>query len=66
MFVMDSFSVVFTELFNVWKDMMSAFFGILPKIISVFLWVLVAIIVLPCVFIAGHIYPKWVDWGEGF
>lgn len=35
-----------------------------PKIISFLLWCLLAILVLPCVFIAGNIYPLWVEWGE--
>lgn len=46
--------------------MILAFFGILPKVISVFLWVLSALIVLPSVFIAGTLYPKWIEWGEDF
>lgn len=36
------------------------------KIISFILWALVGIIVLPCVFIAGNIFPMWSDWGEEF
>lgn len=52
--------------FNVWKDIFSTIFGIVPKIISFILWILVGIIVLPCVFVAGIIFPKWTEWGEGF
>lgn len=57
---------IFSSVFKLIGEMLAAFFGVLPKIISFCLWVLVAIIVLPCVFIAGNIYPKWVEWGEDF
>jgi hypothetical protein len=36
------------------------------KAVSVTLWAATAVIILPCVFVAGTIYPKWVEWGEGF
>jgi len=36
------------------------------KFFSVVLWGLSAIIVLPCVFVAGVLYPLWMEWGEGF
>jgi hypothetical protein len=53
-------------LFNVWKEMLSVIFAFIPKAISFVLWIIVGIIVLPCVFIAGNIFPLWSDWGEGF
>jgi len=56
----------FTEVFNLIGELFGAFFSVIPKVISFFLWVIVAIIVLPCVFVAGHIYPLWVEWGEEF
>jgi len=37
---------------------------IIPKAFSFVFWVLCGIIVLPCVFIAGILYPLWVKWGE--
>ncbi|MCX6715497.1 MAG: hypothetical protein NT077_00585 [Candidatus Taylorbacteria bacterium] len=60
------FVTVFGALFSLFGEMIAAFFAVLPKIISFILWVLVAIVVLPCVFVAGNIYPKWADWGENF
>ncbi|MEI8328179.1 MAG: hypothetical protein WCG02_03530 [Candidatus Taylorbacteria bacterium] len=33
-------------------------------IIVAILWFASAVIILPCVFVAGTIYPKWVDLGE--
>lgn len=62
----NAFVAMIESLFNLFVEMLGAFFAVLPKIISFVLWVLVAIIVLPCVFIAGNIYPKWVEWGEDF
>jgi hypothetical protein len=53
-------------LFHLFGEMLSALFSVLPKIISFLLWVIVAVIVLPCVFVAGNIYPAWVEWGEDF
>ncbi len=60
------FMEMISALFSLFGEMIGAFFSVLPKIISFVLWVLVAIIVLPCVFIAGNIYPSWVEWGEDF
>lgn len=54
-----------TTLWSVWKEMFAKFIEITPKIISFFLWVITALVVLPCVFVAGEIYPRWVKWGEG-
>ena len=41
---------------------MSAIF----KGISFIIWLVLGILILPCVFVAGHIYPMWAEWGEGF
>ncbi len=38
----------------------------LPKIFSFCLWVIAAAFILPCVFVAGNIYPIWEKWGEDF
>lgn len=57
---------IFTTLFDLVAEMIGAFFKILPKILKFVIWVLLAIVVLPCVFVAGNIYPWWVEWGEEF
>lgn len=59
-------STIFSSIFSLIGEMLGAFFAVLPKIISFVLWVLCAIIILPCVFVAGSIYPSWVEWGENF
>ena len=55
---------LFSALWEVWKEMWAVSIEVLPKVISFVLWVLLAIVVLPCVYIAGVIYPMWVEWGE--
>ena len=61
---MPIFEEIFTGLLGVWKEMFSFVWGILPKLISVGLWGISALIILPCVYISGVLYPKWVEWGE--
>ncbi len=34
------------------------------KILSFSLWVVVAVFILPCIFVANYIYPSWEKWGE--
>ncbi len=36
------------------------------KVIHFCLWIIAAIFILPCVFVASAFYPKWVEWGEEF
>lgn len=31
--------------------------------VSLTLWVLSALFILPCVFVANTLYPKWEEWG---
>lgn len=51
------------ELLGAIKDELAE---MLPKAFKFTLWVLSGIIILPCVYIAGNLYPKWVDWSEKF
>lgn len=60
------FVLVISSVFSLIGEMLGAFFAVLPKIVSFVLWVVVAIIVLPCVWVAGVIYPQWVEWGKDF
>lgn len=59
-------SELFEGIWNIWKGMTLALFGIIPTATHFFLWAISGIIILPCVFIAGNLYPKWVEWGEDF
>jgi hypothetical protein len=61
---MEQFGQVFVELFEIWKQMASAFFLFIKRMIIILLWLLSAVFILPCVFIAGTLYPLWTEWGE--
>ncbi|MEK9178014.1 MAG: hypothetical protein AAB777_02760 [Patescibacteria group bacterium] len=61
---METFGNMMTELFKVWSAMWGAIWAVLPRAILFCLWILSAIIILPCVFVSGVLYPKWVEWGE--
>lgn len=59
-------STLLSGFFAVISEMIGAFVEVAPKAISFSLWILVAVFVLPCVFVAGTLYPKWEKWGEDF
>jgi hypothetical protein len=63
---MEMFGDAIGALFKLWGEMFLVILAVLPKVIKFVLWILFAIIILPCVFVAGTIYPKWVEWGEDF
>lgn len=62
----EAIKMVFSTLWEVWKEMASAAWAIIPVAFHFFLWAISGIIILPCVFIAGELYPKWQKWGEDF
>lgn len=64
--MIEALSSLFGTLWEIWKEMASAIFDIIPAAIHFILWALAGIIILPCVFIAGNLYPKWMEWGEDF
>jgi hypothetical protein len=57
---------IFKHFFGLLWEMISGMLSMVPKAISLFLWILAAMLVLPCVFVANAVYPKWVEWGEDF
>lgn len=59
------FSTVFSEFVGLAKEIFGAICGVIPGAFYFMLWVISAIFILPCVFVAGTLYPKWVEWGEG-
>ncbi len=63
---MESFGDIFTGMLKVWGEMLGAFLAVLPKVLKFLLWALSAMVILPCVFVAGSIYPVWAKWGEDF
>lgn len=63
-FMGESVATLFSTLWAIWKEMASAVWSVIPKIISFILWAISGIIILPCVFVAGSLYPMWQEWGE--
>lgn len=62
----EAFTGVLTALWEVWKEMASLLWAFIPKAIHFSLWAIAGIIILPCVFIAGNLFPTWQEWGEKF
>lgn len=60
------FFEVFETIFKFTWEVIVALVSVIPRILSFILWCLAGVIVLPCVFVAGTIYPKWTEWGENF
>ena len=61
---MEVIGEIFTSLWNLWAEMFKAFWEVLPKALSFILWILAAVIILPCVYICAIFYPLWQKWGE--
>lgn len=57
---------LFVEMVKLIWEMLVSVFKVIPVVLKFIAWVLLAVIVLPCVFVAGNIYPWWVEWGEDF
>ncbi len=54
------------EIFELLKEAITGIFAVVSKITLFLIWALLALIILPCVFVAGHIFPLWQEWGEEF
>ena len=64
---MEAFFTEFVSMTTtIFKEVFLALWKVISKGSMFLLWALLALIILPCVFVAGHIYPLWVEWGEGF
>ncbi|MDE1974960.1 MAG: hypothetical protein KGI49_00415 [Patescibacteria group bacterium] len=61
---MDTVGDLLKGIMNIWVEMLFAILSIFPKFIKLALWALMAIIILPCVFVAGTVYPAWEKWGQ--
>ncbi len=61
---MEAITGLLQNLWSLWMEMIQVLFKFALKFFIFILWVLAGIIVLPCVFIAGTLYPKWTEWGE--
>ena len=61
---MSTIGDLFGALWEVWKDMYKSMMDVLPKALKFILWLLCGILILPCVFVAGVLFPAWEDWGK--
>jgi hypothetical protein len=61
---METVTELFSALWEVWKEMFKILKEWLPRAFFFILWIFCGIIILPCVFVAGSLYPKWTEWGE--
>jgi len=61
---METTSELGKHLWEIWTEMFKILFEFLLKAVVVLLWILCGVIILPCAFIAGNLYPKWTEWGD--
>ena len=61
---MEAVSSLFGTLWEVWKEMATVFWEVGLKLFHLSLWIISGIIILPCVYVAGSLYPMWQEWGE--
>ena len=61
---MESILELFSDLWSVWSLMFGHILEFAQKMVIFVLWVLCGIIILPCVFVSGTLFPKWSEWGE--
>ena len=55
-----------SEVSEILREILSWVWKVASKVTLFAIWALLALIILPCVFVAGHIYPLWQEWGEEF
>ena len=63
---MEEFEHGIAEILKAVWDMISSLLAAVPTILKFIFWAVSAVFILPCVFVAGHLYPMWVEWGEEF
>jgi len=63
---MEIIGEMLAELWKIWASIVSGIWSVLPKAFSFFFWLLSGLFILPCLYVAGHLYPSWEKWGEKF
>ncbi len=63
---MEEFENAFVGIMKLVGELLMSVLSVIPTVLKFVFWVLLAIFVLPCVWVAGTIYPLWVEWGEDF
>ena len=61
----EALSEMLAGLWEAGMEILAAIYEFLTETFIPFaFWTLIGILVLPCVYVAGNIYPQWVEWGE--
>lgn len=55
---------VINEIIGGITELLSQTFGFSIKFLNVLFWAIAGALILPCVFVAGNIYPMWEKWAE--
>ena len=61
---MESVGELLKGIWGVWSEIFGHIAEFVPKMVIFTLWFVCGLIILPCVFVAGTLFPKWSDWGE--
>jgi len=61
---MEIVSELFSDLIKIWKEMLVLAWTAFVRLFKILIWLLCAIIILPCDYVAGNLYPLWIEWGE--
>lgn len=52
------------DLWGVWTEMFVVIRDFVFQILMFILWAICGLIILPCVYVSGNLFPKWSEWGE--
>jgi len=52
------------DLWGVWTEMFGHVKELAPKAFHLIVWILLGILILPCVYVSAIFYPMWTEWGE--
>lgn len=55
---------VISEIVDAMIELIQESIGFSIRFLNVLFWAIAGAFILPCVFIAGNVYPKWEKWAE--
>lgn len=55
---------VISEIVSSVIELIQETMGLSIKFVNVLFWAIAGALILPCVFIAGNVYPMWEKWAE--
>lgn len=65
---MDTFNELIGEIFSHTLELAGIAIGAIfengAKLFQFLCWVIAGVVIVPCLFISGTIYPMWEKWGE--